>query len=822
MDNLLNVTSDVIAEEHEGEQSHVTMGFVGNAPGEVTVRNPNDDIRDDSTSLDKFLSRPVKIVTITSDVASATYYPLELFLNNPAVISKLKNVKGLTGTLCVRIQQSAMPYNYGLDLWVLRPEIVGQGSNVGYDATTLVSTTHCYMDASTDDPQVMKVPLIWQYPYINLRGDVDDRKLFRLIRFKPTNNYFNSSNFSVVTMPITVYCWLEDVQMVNTAPDNIVYQSAEYKGVVSAPATAVANVAAKLTDIPIIGKFAKATEIGAKAIAGVASLFGFSKPLNIEPPMAMYNQQNRNMFTSTSLDVANKLTLDVKQENSIDPYWLTGSTDDPLAFKNIVTRPALLHCAMSNHLQEWTTSGAPDDMLAEFPVSPGLCIMNTNQLIISPVGSVGMLFRYWMGTMKFRFRIAASQFHRGKLQFLWSPNKLIQPVTEDLTNLTEMCIMDIVNDKVIEIEIPYSSIEPCKRFQLQSFVGASPDDYYECCNGFLYMRVLEPLQAPISTATVYILSEIMGGDDMMFMVPTMNYLSILSTQDMTGQSPTPFVPQAFNGGWSQSANALYSPQDVSQLSYNYQSATYAPTAVARPVRKCVLGHNIIPLKNTIERQFGEVFVSFRPMIKAYQYIHNYTTITESGWMLPFVPRLNSMNADKTKYISRNGTWIAMLHDMFLCRRGGIRYKAIVIPWTTDEGVVDNPYTQWPLYAVRSRYPAGAGELINFEISTNSAPLSLIGQGTAMSEVESGPSLTVEIPYQLPYKYVTRAPPIGSASVNDTKYKVSYDGCLMFFNSYNNQRYADVRTYVAAAEDTTFDYYIGPPRYYFWTRTLHTI
>lgn len=114
------------------------------------------------------------------------------------------------------------------------------------------------------------------------------------------------------------------------------------EGVISKPASTVARWANWLSDVPVIGRFARATEIGANAVSGIASIFGFSKPLMLED-LRHFKPRLFGPFAITEgRDNAYKLTLDPKNEVSIDPSIIGLPAKDSMAFANIISREGLI------------------------------------------------------------------------------------------------------------------------------------------------------------------------------------------------------------------------------------------------------------------------------------------------------------------------------------------------------------------------------------------------------------------------------------------------------------------------------------------------
>eukprot|EP01084_Bolivina_argentea_P113537 202308_1 len=98
-------------------------------------------------------------------------------------------------------------------------------------------------------------------------------------------------------------------------------QADEYapNGIISSTSTTVARVAGLLTSAPSIGPYALATQMAASTVSNIARLFGYSRP-PVLTDINSYKQMNLGNLANTNVsDAVMKLSLDAKQELSVDP-----------------------------------------------------------------------------------------------------------------------------------------------------------------------------------------------------------------------------------------------------------------------------------------------------------------------------------------------------------------------------------------------------------------------------------------------------------------------------------------------------------------------
>jgi hypothetical protein len=122
---------------------------------------------------------------------------------------------------------------------------------------------------------------------------------------------------------------------------SLALQSDEYSttsGTISGPAMAVAGYSRYFENIPFIGSFARATNIGATAVASIAKLFGYSNPPMIDdvhPFQPKSFHAFANVETRMPID---KFCVDPKNEVTIDNTVCDIDPIDPLSFKNTYER----------------------------------------------------------------------------------------------------------------------------------------------------------------------------------------------------------------------------------------------------------------------------------------------------------------------------------------------------------------------------------------------------------------------------------------------------------------------------------------------------
>lgn len=525
-----------------------TLTFVDNSEGDVDViqysKNPMASLNaTKNTSLAKFLSRPVLIDTRTwsttdnPGILGSTIQPWYLFLNNSVITNKITNYAFLRAKLCIKIVINATPFHFGLVRAAYEPNVnaANNGSRSSVIRTNTVSSLPLVVPYS-------QLPGMWIHPSDNSGGHLE-------IPFFKANNWLNlTSAYSTQTMGVVYYyvtsplgvasatgsssvtidtfAWLEDVELSGSTEKLALQAKDEYDGIISAPASAVASIATHLHKAPIIGKFARATTIGASAVANIAAMFGYTNTPVIEDIPARMPTIGPSLASSEIGAQINKLTLDPKQELSIDPTLHGISSDDEMSISNIITRKSALMVA------GWSTTASVGTVVFNANVSPQLfnavnilnagLVLKSRRVYHTPMSYVGMMFTHWRGDIIFDFEVVCTKFHKGRLKIAWDPlgNNGTVALPENTVYTT---ILDIGENNKASLRVPYHQAFAWSRMRGIArdnwSVGNSlpVDDKYD--NGLLIASVLTPLMSPVTPQNITILISVRGADNLEYANP---------------------------------------------------------------------------------------------------------------------------------------------------------------------------------------------------------------------------------------------------------------------------------------------------------------
>jgi len=385
------------------------------------------------SDLGNFLSRPTRIGEFQWSVSSPLFErfnPWQLFLNDPRVAEKIANFELYRSKLHVKMVISGTGFHYGRALVSYNPytgadEVTVQRNFLDVDLIAASQKPHFFLNPTNNSGGQLDLPFFWPKNYLSL--STTDREDMGEITLK-SFGVLQHANEGDDPVTITVYAWASDVVL--TMPTSITTLTAanytpqsgtlnsgdEYgKGIISAPASAIAHAAGKLKDVPTIGPYARATEMVAKGVGDLATHWGYSRPPVVTDILLQKPTPTGNLSNTDAADAINKLSLDSKQELTIDSRTVGLDGEDQMDIPRFCQRESFLDRFTMN------TSEGPDSLLWNCRVTPNLYGIQGEELHPTPMAMMSQVFNKWQGTIKYRFQIIKSNFHKGKLLIRWDP-----------------------------------------------------------------------------------------------------------------------------------------------------------------------------------------------------------------------------------------------------------------------------------------------------------------------------------------------------------------------------------------------------------------
>jgi hypothetical protein len=505
-------------------------------------------------TLGQFLSRPTLIASTVWNQTDAvglkvSYDPWNLFISNTHIKKRVDNFAFIRGRLHVKVLLNSTPFWYGLGMLSYCPlQKIVTGNNPNRAATT----TDAYLVAASQMPNIKLVPaksaggemaLPFFYHKNWLPMTASDLTNMGTLNLSVVSPLLSANGSAAINVTVQILAWMEDVELMGPTVTLAAQGKDEYgDGPISAPASAVAAFA-RTIKVPIIKKFARATEIGAQAVSNIARLFGYSNVPVIDEVHGFMPSVLPHLASSGIGTLVQKLTLDPKCELSIDPSLHGVPSEDPLDLSAI--------CAKESYVGQitWATTDATDAQLLVARVQPVLsnvaAVTGATRLATTPMGYVSQFFQFWRGTIIFRFKVVCSQYHKGRIRISYDPIGRID-TNADSYNLTYTKIYDIGEDNDIEIEVPYHQATAWLEARTMTSAnwttsGALAPSLLND-NGLINIRVATTLTAPVSTASVRILMYVRGGKDFEYSTPLSdsdgggNLISLFAAQGLTAEA----------------------------------------------------------------------------------------------------------------------------------------------------------------------------------------------------------------------------------------------------------------------------------------------
>lgn len=643
-----------------------------------------------------FLSRP--IIILEQDWAdTADFYvqinPWHAFLTNFNVRCKVNNYAYIRGNLHVKFVVNSSPAFYGAALASYYPLESYQGGRHAVDTgnsgffTPMSQRMHLWLRPQQSQGGEMILPFVHYKNWLKLE-DTQELTDFGSIYVSSVRALRNASGVSSASIDITAFAWMTEVELAQTTsrtlltPPAMEAQSRKvkvdefkqgYTGPVSSVASTVATVAGRLGDVPVIGPFAKAFEIGGKAVAGIASIFGFSRVPILKPIQPVKNNPVAPLAITDQPEMVDRLTFTSKQGLTVDPRTVGIGPEDELTISSFTSRESFLTTF------DWGESTAAKTIIWGSQVTPTLSQTFSNVLYMTPMAYASVPFTYWSGDIIYRFQIICSQYHRGRLLIQFDPIAS-QGMVQQNPNVVLSQVIDISVTRDFEFRVPYASDRPFLELSSPSDTQFQNNDVGDIdlsyVNGKIIVSVLNRLTSLSGSGDVYIIVSVRGAENMKYHCPS-------PIPPEYSLYPVPAAMEAQSG--------------VMDVRLSTEGAPVVTTAQE-------LTTSVSPDEHIFDVFFGEQIVSFRSLLKRYQYAGTYYAISGSltagnvNFLVGVLPRFplphGYVPSGPTNGVVSSVnhpfnfipfTLFSYLQNCFLGMRGGMRWK--ITPLNNNVGYV---------------------------------------------------------------------------------------------------------------------------------------
>ncbi len=579
-------------------------------------------------SIPDFLAKPVFIYSglwSTSQVSQTSIYSLATVssllasgYNNGYYFNKIQGFNLVRFTACFRMTLNANPFQQGRLIMAFSPcENQAFITRTRFFSLSQMTALPNVEVDCRDGSAILKIPYIAPTAFYDMQSGFFDWGALEVQVFSP----LKTGSSGATNVELALAFWMEDVEL--AAP--LVPQMAGPRGRTKRPiikfvgkekesevqtqsgaltrlANGVGAVANSVTsNIPMLSAFSEPVAWLSSIVGSVASVFGWSKPLNNAVSTPIVKQ--RLLYSANATGQSFAVPLALNHENKVQTTeLLTPEVYDEASFDFLKRRYQYVSSI------NWTTSETSGTNKLTQGISPSKIYENlstthnTHTAVMHshpPFGFVSRYFVYWRGSIKILLKFIKTEFHTGRLQVTFTPSLVLNNAVSISTGTLALReIIDIAGKTEFELVFPYLLNTP--------WAG------YDSISGTLEIVILNPLRAPETAATsVDILVFAGAGDDYMVAGPT--------------RAPTTgFIPQMDSG-------TPAPPVSVSTISEVIGGYDY--TAIENDA--------LAPNKFTI----GEAFMSVRQLLLRYNPVRwgSLLTFTNGFEMNPWYVSLSTID-----------------------------------------------------------------------------------------------------------------------------------------------------------------------------------
>lgn len=508
-----------------------------------------DDVTVKDMSILDFLAKPYLVADLAWTTASVSNsqlgsYPINALLTTNAFWSnKIQGFALYRGTVCFKFAINANPFQAGRLLLHFLPHtnVRTDSSYTSMHNANLVTKTqqpHVELDAR-DSSAIIKIPYVSPTNFIKAKSSseyIDWGTLFVTVLSPLVTGAAGST-----TVDCALYAWFEDFELAGpTVPQSSKKPGKKFqvktmsREAVSLSTTPVSDAlmhgsraAASLSSIPFISSIASAASWAMRTASGVASVFGWSKPISEAPASIMSKQYNRYAATSAGIDAAFPLAL-IPDNKIVATDSVSIRDEDEMSFAFLKSVSSFVTSI------NWTTVNTSGSSLYSLSVSPqtlyayGTTTYSTHTTTWRtgpPIFYLSNFFAYWRGSVRVILKIIKTDYHTGRLQVTWTPKGFGSSTSPGLSDgvVAQRWLIDIRDTNVVEIELPW--------YIATNYLPVSTP------SGVLDVLVLNELRVPETAGnSVNILVYYKGGDDFELAGPGVG--------TTTPYGPIVFSPQA--------------------------------------------------------------------------------------------------------------------------------------------------------------------------------------------------------------------------------------------------------------------------------------
>lgn len=559
-------------------------------------------------SLASILGRPVQvhegIFQDTSIAPTELNFPEVMYATAPNLIDKLNYFTFLRAKLNVRLVFNATPFQQGRYWMCYSPydDQSGRG-HTGY-AQNLTGYPGVEMDLATGQPAEMTVPFMCPMSHFRL---TDGEGRFGKVIIAPIVELHSGTTPD--TVPFTVFAWFSDVDLVFPTKDTVAPleaqmgdEEAKHAGPVEVISGGVATIAETMAGVPMLSAIATPVGWVARAVQGVAAMFGLNKETSKAARIHIVNEPGQGYTHADGLDDSTVVGLQ-QDTGLVTNFDVFGLEKDEMSLEAIKEKMCAVRGTAQVQLIPWTTSDLPHAQIFSWQNSPSCCQeIGVDHIAPTTLNYLASMFQYWRGGIRYRVTVAKTAFHTGRLRISFVPSKtgVVTPNTDELESCYNW-ILDLSKTSELSFEVPYVNNVPwCEMY----FRGEGDNGWTNANRtGTLIFEVLTPLKAANSAVSNQVQLTLWHGGavDTAFAIPQFAHL----------------VPNDMPGGFRVGAEDFDDVVLETQIfneseNTGNEGVTKTTKMWASPnmdflsPEECCIGDKVTNLRSIIKR-FGEVY-----------------------------------------------------------------------------------------------------------------------------------------------------------------------------------------------------------------------
>lgn len=231
-------------------------------------------------------------------------------------------------------------------------------------------------------------------------------------------------------------------------------------GPVESTARILSKAASVLSAVPLLSTVAAPAAWALELAAGVAGVFGWSKPNDVSKPQFI---QKDLMWHAHHVDgVDSGTVMSLRSDNTVEVLPGFAGTDiDELSFDVFLSRSTFIRG------ESWTTSQAAGTQIFAQTITPNNWTDRTQDGIDvrhhTPMSLLSSHFAYWRGDIIYKIKIVKTRNHSGRLVFHFTPfcdPNSVAVVSLDNSVFEWREIVDVRDVDEITLTIPYHGFKP--------------------------------------------------------------------------------------------------------------------------------------------------------------------------------------------------------------------------------------------------------------------------------------------------------------------------------------------------------------------------